>query len=306
MATKISINVDLRDSNRVYPHSDPLSRKISSQATKSTSKEYRYRYDRIFLLIAALFIVFISIYLLFSEDETASDKIPQAEQADDIVIKEKHLSVSDTIPAAPHIYSIYLYYEEINVLDTFYFPRKEQHSEQKDTDLKKKTKQEVNKSPEEKATIKSAQTEKKTEAASAPFIKSEKAPELYHYKPLKKSDNNFIQINSNNLSRVLLVSNIYKKEPVNELSYNVYGKEDSAKKIYLFTQIDNSAGQSIEHQWWYQGKMIYKKNFTVLGKRWRCYSSKNIGKLQQGEWLIKVLNNKGDILSTVNFRYKVR
>ena len=299
MATKISINVDLRNSHRVYPHSDPHPKKISSKETKSSPIEYRYRFDRIFLLITALFIVFFSLYLLFSEGEVTSDKVPQPEQVPDIVIKEKHLSVSDTIPPAPHIYSIYLYYEEIDVLDTFYFARKKQPSEAKDADLKKKTPQAIKKPPEEKQTIKSVPTEENTEAASAPLIKSKKAPEA-----LKKNDNNFIQINSDNLSRVLLVSNIYKKEPVNELSYNVYGKKDSAKKIYLFTQINNSTGQSIEHQWWYQGKMIHKKSFTVLGKRWRCYSSKNIGKLQQGKWLIKVVAQQGDILSTVNFHYQ--
>ena len=300
MASKISINIDLRDSRRVSPPSVPLPDKISSKQTKASTIEYHYRYDRIFLLSAVLFIVFFSFYLFFLEDEATADKVLQAEQIDHIVTKEKHLSVSNTIPAPPHTYSIYLFYEEIDVLDTFYLPRKNKHSEQKDSVLKNKTQQDIKESPEEKQVIKTVPTEENKEVVSTSLIKSEKTPD-----PLKKSDNNFIQINSNNLSRVLLVSNIYKKEPLNELSYNVYGKEDRAEKIYLFTQINNNEGQTIEHQWWYQGKMVHKRKFTILGKRWRCYSSKNIGKFQQGKWLIKVIDEKDNILSTVHFQYQV-
>ncbi|MCK5515489.1 MAG: DUF2914 domain-containing protein [Desulfobulbaceae bacterium] len=301
MASKISINIDLRDSKRVSPPSVPLPDKISSKQTKTSTIEYHYRYDRIFLLIAVLFIiVFFSFYLFFLEDEVTADKVLQTEQIDHIVTKEKHLSVSNTIPAPPHTYSIYLFYKEIDVLDAFYFPRKNKHSEQKDAVLKNKTQQSITESPEEKQVIKTVPTEENEEVISASLIKSEKKPA-----PLKKNENNFIQINSNNLSRVLLVSNIYKKEPLNELSYNVYGKEDRAEKIYLFTQVNNNVGQTIEHQWWYQGKMVHKRKFTILGKRWRCYSSKNIGKFQQGQWLIKVMDEKNNILSTVHFQYQV-
>ncbi len=118
-----------------------------------------------------------------------------------------------------------------------------------------------------------------------------------------KSD--FIKIFSNKLSRVKLVSNIYKKEPVNELSYLVTGPEDRAEKVYLFTQLDNSKGNTIEHQWWYDGKIISRKKFTALGDRWRCYSSKNIVKSQQGKWLLKVVDQNEKLLSTISFQYQI-
>ncbi len=123
--------------------------------------------------------------------------------------------------------------------------------------------------------------------------------------PVQVQDDAFIQTFSDDLSRVLLVSNIYKKEPVNKLSYWVTGPADRAEKVYLFTQLDNSTGKKIEHQWWYQGKMLSNKKFTALGKRWRCYSSKNIGKFQQGKWMIKVLDENGQLLSSVNFYYQI-
>lgn len=115
----------------------------------------------------------------------------------------------------------------------------------------------------------------------------------------------FIKIFSENLSRVLLSTNIHNKEPVNELSSIVKGPADRAEKLYLFTQLDNSIGKIIEHQWWYQGKLLSSNKFTALGNRWRCYSSKNIATYQQGNWLLKVVDQKGKILSSINFDYQV-
>lgn len=101
------------------------------------------------------------------------------------------------------------------------------------------------------------------------------------------------------------MSNIYKKKPVNELSCMVSGPEDRAEKVYLFTQFDDSVGKTIEHQWWYQGKIRSQKKFTALGDRWRCYSSKNIGKFQQGKWMLKVIDQNKKLLSTIHFEYHV-
>ena len=285
MATKISINIDLTHSKRVHPHDEP----VTHLTKKTPINEYKYRYDRIFVLFIIIFItIAISLYLILSlpksDDENITQEAPQAKPIQAIIIKEKHLSVPAPVPQKPHQYLVYLFYEEINVLETFKFPLKKQITEVKKAaplSPEKIVKKEIIIEPPAKTPIK-------------------KQPEQ-----IKEVNNDFININSKNLSRVLLVSNIYKKEPVNELSDIVTGKEDKAEKIYLFTQIDNSLNQSIEHQWWYDGEIRHKRKFKIRGKRWRCYSSKNIGKLQQGEWLIKVVDENKNLLAIVNFQYQV-
>jgi len=291
--------------------------------------EYTYRYDRIFLLIVTILIIFLGLYWIFSGDEDKNEALSPSSslptQKAEVTIKEKHLSVSETTLQKAHTPLVYLFYEEINVLDTFYFPLKKENSEQKNSGLKKhkehtikelptekideRTEQPLSKEKQNSKAIKTANEKKATSEALDEIEKEIITTIPIQYAPahpsLPKENDTFIQINSKNLSRVSLVSNIYKKEPVNELSRIVSGKADSAKKIYLFTQINNNVGQTIEHQWWYQGNKVHTRKFTILGKRWRCYSSKNIGKFQQGEWLVKVIDEKDNILSTVNFQFQI-
>jgi hypothetical protein len=114
-----------------------------------------------------------------------------------------------------------------------------------------------------------------------------------------------VKILSDKLSRVQLTSSVYKKEPVDQLSSVIIGNEERATKIYLFTQLDNSKGSTIEHQWWYNGKLISRRKITAWGNRWRCYSSKNINKYRQGDWLVKVLDNNGKLLAETAFEFKI-
>ncbi len=114
-----------------------------------------------------------------------------------------------------------------------------------------------------------------------------------------------VQVLSNKLSRVQLTSSVYKKEPVDQLSSPVIGNKTQATKIYLFTQLDNSKGSSIEHQWWHKGKLVSKKKFTALGNRWRCYSSKNISKYRQGDWQLKVVDENGKLMAETAFEFKI-
>lgn len=114
-----------------------------------------------------------------------------------------------------------------------------------------------------------------------------------------------VKIVSDKLSRVQLTSSVYKKEPVDQLPSVITGSEEKASKIYLFTQLDNSKGSTIEHQWWYNDKLILRRKFTASGDRWRCYSSKNISKFRQGEWLIKVVDQNGDLMAQAAFEFKI-
>jgi hypothetical protein len=307
MATKISINIDLTQSNRTHRHDDLALKKKSQPA----SVEYKYRYDRIFLFAIIIFIIIaISLYLFFSEEKNIVQQTPKIIPAHDIIIKEKHLTIPPSIPQKTHKHLVSLFYEEINPLETFQFPLKKQTQIPEKPHLAKAITKSTKSPSKEETKIADFQegeveVELKTEMPASP------APIINPPLPIKEVNDttekpDFIQINSNDLSRVLLVNNIYKKEPVNELSYIVTGNEDSAKKAYLFTQIDNRVGQSIEHQWWYKDKIRHKKKFTILGNRWRCYSSKNLGKLQQGKWLVKVIDEKDNTLSTINFNYQIK
>lgn len=295
MAEKISINIDLSRSRQVNHHNESSTHdKLLEQKINKNTVEYKYRYDRIFVLIIFIPIFILSIYLIFSDSE---EIVPLSTEAEKPATKQRHLLVPEKLLTKPVRHSVFLYYETINLLDTFNFPIHQ-----------RRTSEQSQKAPE-------AEIQKK-KMISESIAQDPDSSRLQKVKPTAKKEENdktnpvsasheFIKINSSKLSRVILAENIYQKEPLGLLSNKVTGVKKSAKKVYLFTEINKSKGQSIEHQWWYQGNLISAKKFTILGDRWRCYSSKNLDQLQQGEWLTKVINANGEILASVNFNYLV-
>lgn len=317
MATKISINIDLTQSNRAHPHEELTPK----QKSLSAPLEYKYRYDRIFLFTVIFFIIVtLSLYFIFSEKKPVVQKTPKISPAHDIIIKEKHPTLASPVLKKPHQHLVYLYYKETNVLESFQFPLKNPTPAPEKPNITEEISESTKSPSEEKAVVERGVEKEVEEVEEVEEVKEVEIklkieppipPTIINPPETIKGVNDstekpdFIQIHSKDLNRVLLVSDINKKEPANELSYIVTGRKDSAKKTYLFTQIDNRVGQSIEHQWWYKGKIRHKIKFSILGKRWRCYSSKNIGKLQQGKWQVKVVDETGEVLSTVNFKYQV-
>jgi hypothetical protein len=279
MAEKISINIDLRNLQSEF-----------MEVNNEAPKEYRYRYDRIYTFVFMFVLFFFTIYFISTSEqfnqasskqsiikkvpETINKKLPPQRISIPppllkAIVKEKHLTIeSQVIPdIRPKKQTIFLYSESINIMEIFLH----------ETSVKKT----VEKNKEK--------------------ISSEKADTTV----VTENKNHFIQIFSNDLSRVVLSEGIYKKEPVNELSSTVTGTQEKAKKVYIFTQWDNNKRKVIEHQWWYQGKLLSRKKFIALGNRWRCYSSKNIDKFHQGDWTIKIVDTSGKMLSSIKFHYKL-
>lgn len=293
MAEKISINIDLSHSRQVNRHNEkPTHDKLLEQKINKDTIEYKYRYDRIFVLIIFIPIVLLSIYLIFSDNE---EVVPLSTEAEEPATKQRHLSVPEKLPIKPVRHSVFLYYETINLLDTFNFPIHQRRATEQSQKVPEAAIQ-------KKKIISESITQDLDSSRSQKVTLTTKKEENHKITPAL-TNHEFIKVSSSKLNRVILAENIYKKEPVGLLSNKVTGDKKKAKKVYLFTEINKSKGQFIEHQWWYQGNLISTKKFKILGDRWRCYSSKNLGQLQQGEWLAKVIDANGEILASVNFKY---
>ena len=122
MAEKISIKIDLSRSKRVEHHDDKETHEKLLQQNNKNLVEYKYRYDRIFVLLVFVFIILFSIYLIFSDDQDES----MTYTSDNESIKQRHLSVPENVTMKSENQKIYLFYETINVLETFNFPVEEQ------------------------------------------------------------------------------------------------------------------------------------------------------------------------------------
>jgi hypothetical protein len=304
MAEKLSIHIDLRDSKPVQTAQNKKPAKklilpdtVEKNSRRTQSTDYHYHYDRIaFVSLIAVLLLLIVIWLLFANNtDTTNESVQTPLNKKHLVAEPEPVEVTETRAVIKN-QPIFLHYEKIDVIKHFSIPLQV-------IDKKIENKQVV----EEKSVVNS---EIKTE--NAPLSKTaankknaddkiKSTAQSLSEKPKKPVVNIF----TSKLSRVVLAGGVYQKEPNNLLDYQVTGSSQKAQKVYLFTQLNDSAGESFRHEWWYDGQLIHTIKFKAFGKRWRCFSTKNLGKFQQGEWMVKVVNQKDQLLSTVTFNYKV-
>ncbi len=83
------------------------------------------------------------------------------------------------------------------------------------------------------------------------------------------------------------------REPVDQ----VCRLEGEARRIYYFSDLHQQMGAQIYHLWEYQGKEMAKVALgKVKGPRWRVWSSKSLIPGWHGTWVVKVVNQEGEVL----------
>jgi len=81
-----------------------------------------------------------------------------------------------------------------------------------------------------------------------------------------------------NISQAVFAASIEDRAPVEIVTE----ANDSLGKIYFFTNVRNLTGDKITHRWIYKDKVKAEIIFDIKGKRWRVWSSKNLGTSGQG------------------------
>lgn len=101
------------------------------------------------------------------------------------------------------------------------------------------------------------------------------------------------------VSRAQITSAIADREPTDKLDQVAA----SVERVYFFTEITNFSGHTIRHQWLHKNQLIAEIPFEVTSQRWRGWSSKKFIPQWQGPWHVLVLDEEGNVLSSVPFTY---
>ena len=102
-----------------------------------------------------------------------------------------------------------------------------------------------------------------------------------------------LMVNSANgqVLRSQLTSGIEQREPIDDLQGEISINNDEILTIYLFTHIENLAGEKITHRWFYKGREMATVPLDVGSNSWRTYSSKHISPSWRGEWKVQIWQN---------------
>ncbi|MEW5755811.1 MAG: DUF2914 domain-containing protein [Pseudomonadota bacterium] len=101
------------------------------------------------------------------------------------------------------------------------------------------------------------------------------------------------------VTRAQITSAIADREPTDKLDKVV----TSVDRVYFFTEISNFSGHTIRHQWLHKNQLMAEISFEVTSPRWRGWSSKKLIPSLQGPWHVLVLDEQGNVLTSVPFTY---
>jgi hypothetical protein len=101
------------------------------------------------------------------------------------------------------------------------------------------------------------------------------------------------------VAHATFTTEIADREPVDHITF----VKNDLEKVFFFTDLRNLKGQTVTHQWEFDGDVISSVPFDVDGNRWRVWSSKEMKSELVGEWKASVLTEDGVVIETRNFTY---
>lgn len=75
-------------------------------------------------------------------------------------------------------------------------------------------------------------------------------------------------------------------------------------QLALYSEVKGLNGQTIEHRWYYEGKLMTRIKLPVKLDYWRTYSRKVFDSSQKGEWRVEILDPQQNLLFSHHFHYQ--
>ena len=73
--------------------------------------------------------------------------------------------------------------------------------------------------------------------------------------------------------------------------------------VYYYTEIVGLQGQKVTHRWKLEGKVMKEVALPVKGSRQAVWSMHKMQPNRTGNWMVEVVNPRGEVLKRDNFSY---
>ncbi len=103
------------------------------------------------------------------------------------------------------------------------------------------------------------------------------------------------------ISRALLTLDLKDREPGEALGAQVAMNDEGIIKVILFTEMEGLRGKVLHHEWFRNEQRMARVRIPVNTETQRSHSSKFINRQMLGDWMVKVVDDKGDVYATAAF-----
>ncbi|MGD2076274.1 MAG: DUF2914 domain-containing protein [Gammaproteobacteria bacterium] len=102
------------------------------------------------------------------------------------------------------------------------------------------------------------------------------------------------------VARAQFTTAVVNREPVDQ----VVVISPPLEEVFFFSDVRHMEGETVHHNWRYDGELVSRVSFEVGGPRWRVYSKTRFEPGQFGTWSVTVTDGSGWPLYTELFRYE--
>lgn len=110
-----------------------------------------------------------------------------------------------------------------------------------------------------------------------------------------------VHIQSRNIRRAQLTSNVVNGEPVDEVARVIPMTEKGLVKVYLHTETSGLKGRLLFHDWYWKDRLIAHARVPVRQDRQVLTTSKFIDRIMTGPWQVKIVDEHKKVYAQGNF-----
>ena len=113
-----------------------------------------------------------------------------------------------------------------------------------------------------------------------------------------------ISILSTNIERAQLASNVIKGEAVDNIGPVIPMNDKGLIRVYLFMETSGLKGQTLFHDWYWNGKRIAHARIPIKRKDNTASSSKFIDRIMMGHWEVNIVDGGNKVLAKAEFEVR--
>lgn len=107
---------------------------------------------------------------------------------------------------------------------------------------------------------------------------------------------------NHNVVRASLTYEINNKEPAGGIVRTVNVNHKKPVWVYYFNELKAMNGSKVYHEWLRNGAVVSRQALVISGDTWRTSSRKLLSDSEQGNWAVRLVDEKGRLLNEKNFK----
>jgi type IV secretory pathway VirB10-like protein len=111
---------------------------------------------------------------------------------------------------------------------------------------------------------------------------------------------------SGRIRRAALAYRITDKEPAELVGTTVSIGGGNPIEVYYFTEVRGKAAQTLFHEWLKNGQTLMRQPMVIAAERWRTSSHRRLGPEDLGNWSVRAVDDKGNVMNEIHFSVSVK